>query len=101
MSEIFEHIFSSHLIGFIAVMFSAFIYPYISKKGKPLATKSKEAGVLAGLITFVGYTTLEIKNSGFDNLAFQGKFGAIILVSTILMILTSFFAFCIIDKERI
>ena len=82
-------------------MFGAFFYPYMGKKGKSLAQKSREAGIVAGLISLIYYTVFAVLDIGFLQFSFQSRMVITIKVSLLVMFGAGFISYVSIDKEKI
>ena len=87
--------------AFFSLMFGAFWFPYLGKKGKSLKRKAIEAGLVAGLISLTCYTLFAIFDIGFPQLTVEAKMRKAIGAFFIMMFGTGIIAYGSIDKAKI
>ena len=89
------------LPAFVGVMFGAFQFPYMGKKGMSLTQASRAGGLAGGLICLIGYILFSVLNFEFSPMKIGENFWAIIFLSIVVGISTGFIAFISIDKDKI
>ena len=83
----------------IGLMFGAFWYPYMKGKKKFRRRLSLEAGIVGGLISFIGFFSFAIFDFDFLPISFAGEFLRTIGLSIFMMFGTGLVALLSLDKE--